>query len=132
MPALVTLTANDRKATPAAHAFVPNRELESGAFQFLTAGTSGVDREKLTVSSRTTESKDKVRVVLSLPTVVDETVNGISQKKIVRTAYADLSITFDRAATDQERKDLIGILANLLPVSQTALDPVLRGVESFY
>lgn len=132
MPELTTITVNDRETTPVAHTFIPSRSLPEGVSVFLRSGDSPSGREKLTISLRSAEEKSKVRIVFAIPTVVDETINGIVRKSVLRTAYADLTLTYDNLSTLQERKNLVGMLANLLASSQTAVDGVVTQLDNFY
>lgn len=132
MPALTTITVNDRESTPVAHAFVPARRSNDGVNTFLRGGDSPAGREKLSISTRTTSDKTKVRLVLAIPIVVDETINGVVRKAVVRTSYADVALTFDNLSTLQERKNLVGLVANMLAASQTSVDAVVTQLDDFY
>ncbi|DAD52734.1 TPA_asm: coat protein [ssRNA phage SRR7976323_2] len=132
MPALTTITVNDRETTPVAHAYVPSRRSNDGVNTFLRTGDSPAGREKLSISLRSSSDKTKARIVLAMPTVVDETINGVVRKSVIRTAYADLTLTYDNLSTLQERKNLVGLVANLLATSQTAVDTVVTQLDDFY
>lgn len=131
MPNLTTITVNDREATPVAHPFAPHSE-KDGIAVFHESGSSLVGNKSLTISTRDTGSNVKVRVKFDLPVVQTETINGITADKVVRRSVADLVLTFPRSGTLQERKNLVGMLQNLLDAGQAAVDPVITGVETFY
>lgn len=133
MPSASTITANDREVAPVAHVFTYAGEDANGVDSFVNNSSDLIaGRERLTVSVRQSAGKHRIKLVLTDPVTVTETVNGVSLPKVARTAYVDLSITFDELSTLQERKNAIGMFYNMLSSSQTALDAVLTNGERFY
>ena len=133
MPSASTITINDRETTPVAHVFTYGGEDANGVNVFVNNTSDLIaGRERLTVSTRQSAGKHRVKIVLTDPVTATETVNGVSVPRVTRTAYADLSLTFDELSTLQERKNVIGMLENMLKTTQTALDAVLTNAESFY
>lgn len=117
MPALQSVVLTDRAATPVNHTLVPSgRPTSTGVATVAKSDGTLIGEKKLSISTRRVNGKSKVRLVLSLPTVATETINGVSVPKVVRTAIVDATFTFDGTATLQERKDLVGMF-------QSALDP---------
>lgn len=133
MPSASSLSINDRETTPVAHVFTYSGEDANGVDIFVNNSSDLIaGRERLTVSARQSAGKQRVKIVLTDPVTVTETVNGVSVPKIARTAYAELSFTFDELSTLQERKNVIGMCENMLKAAQTALDAVLTNGERFY
>lgn len=131
MPALAPITVDDRQSTPVAHTFVPFGEDKNGVVSLIESNGVPIGDNKLTVSLSKGPSKQKVTVRLSLPVVVDETINGVASPKVVRTAYADLNLSFDSTSSSAERKDLIGLMSNLL-AGNTSIDGVAVDLEKLY
>lgn len=133
MPSATSIVVNDRETTPVAHTFSYAGTDPNGVNQFVNSNASIiVGREKVTVSSRTSNGKLRVKLVLTDPVVVTEVVNSVDVNKVARTGYAELVLTFDELSTLQERKNVVGMLENMLKTSQTALDAVLVNGEQYY
>lgn len=132
MPAMTTITVNDRETTPVAHAFVPARRSNDGVNTFLRSGDSPAGREKLTLSLKSSSDKTKARLVLAVPVVIDEVINGVVRKAVQRTAYADVTFSYDNLSTLQERKNLVGLVANLLSASEATVDGVVTQLDDLY
>jgi hypothetical protein len=132
MPALQTVTVNDRTpVTPVAHVFTP-KDVSSGAGLVVNSTGVPVSDEKLTVQMKKSGKLYRGKLTLTDPVVATETINGISTPKLVRTAYATLDVTFDELSTTQERTDLIGMLANALATSVTLVHKALVDLEGVY
>lgn len=133
MPSASSITINDREATPVGHVFSYYGEDANGVDVFVNNASDLIaGRERLTVSARQNAGKHRVKIVLTDPVTVTETVNGVSVPKVARTAYAELLLTFDELSTLQERKNVVGMCENMLKTTQTALDAVLTNGENFY
>jgi hypothetical protein len=132
MPALTTLTLTDRSATD--HAFTPRAEEPNGVMRFSKPDASGVPNgaSHLRISLRESPSNIRVRLKLEVPTVVTETVNGVANPKVVRSAMADLTFTFAKTSTTAERELVVGLMADALGASQSEIDSVLTDLESFF
>lgn len=132
MPALQSISVNDRSTpTPIAHVFQP-RDVQNGTGLVVSNSGVPVGEEKLTVAMRKSASKFRGKLTLTVPVVQTQTVNGISVPVAVRTAYATLDVTFDEASSTQERTDLIGMLADALSTSKTLVHNTLVGLEGVY
>lgn len=128
MAQIASLVINDREATPVAHTYVRN-EVSGNAASFFEAAATLGGRAKLSVTWKQTDTKYKCRLILSKPVLVTEVINGISRNKIDRINYGAAEFTFDGASTLQERKNVVGLLANALLASQTGLDDTLTGMN---
>lgn len=132
MPALQSVSLTDRQApTPVVHAFVPRDVKDAVGLVVRTSGVP-IGEEKLTVSMRKLGSKFKGKLTLSVPVVVDETINGVVIPKVARTASATLEVTFDETSSTQERTNLIGMLADSLGTSKALIHNAFVGLEGVY
>lgn len=113
MPQLQNLVLTDRAGTPVNHTFVP-RDIVNGVATVVESTGVAIGEKRVSISLRRTATKVRGRLVLTLPVTMTETVNGIDRPTVVRTAIADVQLTFDQTSTEQERKDLIGQLASAL------------------
>lgn len=128
MPQITTFTLNDRESTPVGHVFTAGDKANGIVQAVRSTGIPGTD-EVVTISSRDSGRNRKVRFVLSVPIIQTETINGVSNPKEVRRGRADVTLTFDKYSTLQERKNVVGMLANALAASQTQLDAVFTALE---
>jgi hypothetical protein len=91
-----------------------------------------VGEKRLTLSMKKVGARYKGQVRLALPVVVNETINGVTAPRVVRTAYVDVAVMFDGTSTRQERIDAIGMIADSLDASQTAVMAALADLEGVY
>jgi len=129
MPALQNVVLTDRAAT--SHTFTPSDVKDATGLLVNTAGVP-VGEKKLTVSMRKTGSKYKGKLTLSVPVVVDETINGVVMPKIVRTSYATIEVQFDDTSSTNERTNLIGMLADSLGTGKVLVHNAFVGLEGVY
>lgn len=131
MPAFTSFSVNDRESTPVAHVFTPRTNRDGVATYVKSTGVP-VGDERFTASLRETADKFRSKIVLSLPTVVTETINGVSSPVVARVARISVDISFDKESTLQERKNAIGLMANALAAANTQFDGVITGLEDIY
>lgn len=131
MPSFATITVDDREDTPVAHVFTPT-SIDNGVGTFHERDGVPIGDNKLTLSARKAGSKYKTRLVLSIPVMVTETINGVDSYKVVRTAFADVNFTFDESSSDQERENVMGIVANALASGQSTVIGVLQDLEGLH
>lgn len=116
MPQLQSINLSDRTpTTPVVHTFVP-RDVVDRVGTVVSGNGILVGEKKLTISTRRTDDRFRARIVLSVPQTQDVTVAGVTRPTVVRTAFANLEFVFSTESTEQERKDIVGML-------QSALDP---------
>jgi len=133
MPAFTTITANDREATPVAHVFTPQTKSVDNIFTYVNRDGTPLGDEKLTLSvTQTGNGNHKVRLRLSIPTLVEETINGVVVPKVDRTAYANIDLTFSNRSSLQERKNTVGLLANMLDTGQAQIMAVAQDLEGIW
>jgi hypothetical protein len=77
-------------------------------------------------------SKYRPSLRLQIPIVQTQTVNGVSNPVVVRTAYVEFNAVFDALSTDQERKDAVGLMVNALAASQTQINDMVVGLADIY
>lgn len=131
MPAFAAIALTDRQPTPATHTFVPFDQA-NGVAELRVPGTSPIADKKLTISRRLSANRYRVKTVLSVPIVQTEVINGISRPVVVRTGYGEFTFTFADSATEQERNDLEGMLADSLGVAKTLIHGVVVGNQGIY
>lgn len=131
MPALQNLAIADRETTPVTHTFVP-RDVKDGTGLVVRNTGVPVGEEKLTVSMRKVGSKFRGKLTLSVPIVQNETVNGVTMPKVVRTGYATVEFTFDETSSTQERTNLQGMVADALGVTKTLVFKTFVDLEGVY
>lgn len=81
---------------------------------------------------RTGNTRYKAQLQLVMPVTQNETINGIVTPKVVRTAYADVSFTFDATSSDQERKDLVGMLQSSLDAAKVLVNDTVVNLQGVY
>lgn len=133
MPQLQSLVLTDRTpTTPVDHTFTP---LGAPGGLSTVVETSGVPLGNKSVKiamGQTATGRYKGVLKMIFPVVQTETIDGISNPKVVRTAYVNLDVTFEPTHTLQERNDVIGMLASALGTSKTLVNDAFVKLESVY
>jgi len=132
MPQATTLTVADRKATPVNHTFNPNGQLKDGSWLFTETGPVKIGERRFSITTRKSGPNYKARVLLTDPVVGTEVINGVSNPKILRTAFADVTFTFSENSSLAERQDTVGMFSQSLLAFQPMMDAVLTKLESLY
>lgn len=129
---MTAIALADREATPVTHTFNPSTPANGVAR--LINGASGVPlgNEILTVSTRKSGSRYKTKLVLTMPVVQTQIVSGVSTPVVVRVAYAEVNFTVEETSSTQERKNLVGLMANALSASQATLNDVITNLNPLY
>lgn len=131
MPQLQAISLNDRETVPVAHAFVP-RDIKDHVGTVVRSSGIPVGDETLTISMKRASTRYRGKLTLAIPVVQTQTINGVSTPVVVRTAYADVNMTFDPTSTTQERKNLVGMVADALSASKTLVNSALVDLEGIY
>lgn len=132
MPQLTSLVLTDRAATPVAHTFTP-RNIQDGVGAVVESTGVPIGDKRVTVSlNRTANNRYKPTVKFTFPVLATETINGVSRPTVIRTAYAELSLSFDASSTEQERKDVVGQVQSALDASKVLINDVLVKLEGVY
>jgi hypothetical protein len=100
---------------------VPNLIDQNGVAHYVEAGSTSLADLKASVSLKRTapNNRGKFTFKVSLPTVATETINGVASPKLLRTCYAELTMTCEASSTAQERGDLLRIVLNALGTADT-------------
>jgi hypothetical protein len=132
MPTLEPVVLMDRAPTPVAHTFNP-RDTTAGVTT-LTESTGVPIGERRITLSHTRSQNGRVRAIakFAIPVVQDVEVNGITRPTVVKTNYADLVFNFDPTSTTQERKDLVGLVEDLLSPDLEMLDGFIVDLEGLF
>jgi len=133
MPQLQNLVLLDRAATPVSHTFTP-RDIVSGVGTVIESSgvPIGNSRVSVSLSQVASSGRYKATVKIARPVVATQVINGVSTPVIVRTAYADLTFTFESSSSEQERTDLVGMLADALGTSKTLINDVVVKLQGVY
>lgn len=132
MPQLQPLVLKDR-ATPTAvdHTFSPNN-ISAGVGAVVESTGVPVGNSRYTISLRQSNGRYRATIQLSVPIVQNETINGVTTPKVVRTAYADVTFTFDRTSTEAERNNLVGMLADSLAANKVLVHDTVVKLQGVY
>lgn len=126
MPQLANLVLTDRAATPVNHTFTP-LDIQSGVGVVVESSGVPIGDRRFSVSlNKTSQNRYKPVIRLTVPVVQDATVNGVTKPTVVRTAYADLTFNFDPSSTEQERKDVVGMLQSSLDSAKWVNDVAVK------
>lgn len=132
MPQLQTLVLKDRTTpTPVDHTFTP-RDIKSGVGAVVETSGVPVGDGRYTISLRQVNNRYKAQIQIAIPVVQNETINGIVTPKAVRTAYADLTFTFDSTSTEQERTNIVGMLADSLGAGKVLVHDTVVKLQGVY
>lgn len=119
MPAFANIVGTDygaHGATPVTHTFIPNELGSDGVATYVEAGATPLDDLKVTVSKRTVKESGRIKFILKLqwPITATETINGVAYPKLIRTGFAELTLTADAASTLQERENLAILMRTIM------------------
>ena len=131
MPQLQAISLLDRETTPVSHAFTP-LDISNGVGTVIRSSGVPVGNETLTISNRKANGKYRCKMVLAVPVVQNQVINGITTPLVVRKAIGEVNFTFDEQSTTQERKNLVGMLADALGVSKTLVNSTVIDLEGIY
>lgn len=137
MPQLQNVVLKDRKATPVDHTFTP-LNIQSGVASVVETTGVPVGNSKLTISLRQTSATNggtgryKADLKLAVPVVATQVINGVSTPVVVRTAYADVTFTFDQTSSEAERNDLVGMLADSLATGKVLINDTVVKLQGVY
>lgn len=134
MPALANVVLTDRATpTPVAHTFVPRGHEDGDGGRVVEAGVSAIADNLFTVvPRRTPQGRYKVKLHLVRPVVQNKIENGVSSYVATRTNR--VTVDFDMAAdsTEQERKDLIGMIYSALDPSKVLVNDTIVKMEAVW
>lgn len=123
-----TITINDRETTPVAHVFMPDEKLVEG-FYFKEKSTIPMADKVLSIRGRKSAGRVHRRLMLTVPILVNETVNGVSVPTVPRTTLIDCNFRFDETGTEQERANAVGMFFNALAAAQGVINASIVKLE---
>lgn len=133
MAQYANLVLTDRASTPVNHTFVPSGFLNNQAVAtFKKSSGVPVGDKRFSLAVRKTANRRRPSMRLVVPVVATETINGIDSPKVVRTAYANVDFNFDVNSTEQERKDVVGMIATALAAATTLVDDSIVGLNPVF
>lgn len=132
MAQAANIVVNDRESTPVAHTFVP-RDPQEGGFLFAEAAAVPDGDKYLSIRKRKGEGgRMYVRVLLTVPVMVTETINGVAVPSVQRVSLIDCNFRFDGKSTEQERANAVGMFANALAAGQTVVNSTVVKLEGIF
>lgn len=132
MSARTNLILTDRAGTPVNHTYTPDGDSTNGDHLYSEKTSVPAGNPKFSISLRRSGANYKASLRLAVPIVQTQTISGISTPVVVRTARAQLDFTFSELSSDQERKDLVGLIASALPASQTQINDLVVNLSDIY
>jgi len=121
MPAISNIVALDRATTPVNHTYTPFARSSDGVFEWHEVTGVPIGDKKITIQTRKTAAgRYQTKMKHSAPIVQTSTVNGVAIPVLVRTAYADITLTFDATSTIEERMNFTAKTKALLDDVQNA------------
>lgn len=133
MPQLANLVLTDRATTPVNHTFTPRDVVNNVATVEEASGGVPIGYNRVSIAlNRTQAGRYKATLKGSFPVVQTQTINGVSSPVVVRTGYFDLTLSFDQTSSEQERKDVVGMLASALDPSKTLVNDVITKLQAVY
>lgn len=132
MPTMVPIVLTDSDAND--HSFAPRgKDPQSGVATLVKSTGVPVGDERLTIGrTRTPQGREKVSFKLTIPVVATETISGIDRPSVVRTAYADVTLSFDGTSTTDERADMRVMVADLLGNSEAMAAALIDNLDHLY
>ncbi|DAD50249.1 TPA_asm: coat protein [ssRNA phage Gephyllon.3_12] len=132
MSSRTNLVVNDRAATPVAHTYTPDGDDTNGVHVFSEKTSVPAGNPRFTAVLKQSSGKYRPSLRLAIPVVQTQIINGVSSPVVVRTAFAEVSFTFDSLSTSQERADCVGLMANALATSQTQVNDMVVNLSDIY
>lgn len=133
MPQLQNLILTDRAATPVNHTFTPRDVVNGlGTVVEVTGVPIGENRVQVALNRNAQTGKYKGVVKIACPIVQNALINGVSTPTVVRTAYADMTFTFEPTSSEQERNDLVGFASQALLANKPLVHDALVKLQGIY
>jgi len=118
MPGIANVVVNDGKTTPVAHTFTPTKRnfIPGGmASNFRDLSASNVDvADTLVIQQSDMKNMRKVRVRLTRPRAVSETVNGVTSVRKADFASVEVVAFVPNTWATADAKDMRVMMANAL------------------
>jgi len=123
------LVLKDRTGTDIV--FAP-RDIANGvATHVNSTGVPIADKRLSYAQTRTAgNGRTKLSYKLAVPVVQDVNVGGVSRPTVVRSAYVDLTVTFDATSSVTERQDVRNMLLSFLGTEMAGR--TIESLETLY
>ncbi|DAD50953.1 coat protein [ssRNA phage SRR6255733_1] len=132
MPQLQNIAVADRESIPVTHTFVPRDIIDGVGTVVETSGTP-IGENTLSVSLRKTpQGRYKATLKGKFPVVQNQTINGVISPVVVRTSYAEVIFNFDATSSEQERKNIVGMIYGSLASSVVLTNDVCTKLQGVY
>lgn len=131
MSQLTSITVNDGEDTPVSHTFAADYVDKNNVGRLREAGTYGDGDNLLSISNREGDIW-RGRLVLTMPVIVEETINGVTVPKVARTAVGDLQLRFHKNSTQQERENMLVLISNMLAGGVSMVDDTFISRTGIY
>lgn len=132
MVARTNLVLKDRASTPVSHTFTPDGSDTNGVHLFSQKVGVPAENKRFTASLRRTNEKYRATLKLVVPIAQTQTINGVANPIVVRTAYAEVNFTFDQYSLPQERADVVGMTLDSLLASQAQINDMIVNLSDIY
>lgn len=132
MPQLATTVLKDRESTPVDHTFTPEDITSKGVGFLVESAGVPVGNSRLTVGLNKSSDRFKPEVRLTVPVIQNSTVNGVTHPVVVREASVIVTFSFASESTEQERNNIVGMIAEALGTSKTVINDTVVKLQGVY
>jgi hypothetical protein len=132
MADFTAITVDDREDTPVEHVFTPASRPSGDSVLFKEAGV--VPLGDSTVNARVTRLPDgsyRCRLTLKVPNLGTRVADGITSYELLDSGFGEAVFRFAATSTEQSRKNVVGLLANMLAASVTPVNDAFTKVEAW-
>lgn len=128
MPTLQSIVLTDRTpTTPVNYTFDPVDVVNQVGTVAHTTNGVRFGQMTLTVSTKKSGTRYRSRVNLAVPVI--NTGGNADVKPILRSGYANLEFVFDETSTQQERTNLVGMLASALGTNKVLVHDAVVNLQ---
>lgn len=132
MPQLQNLILTDRTSpTPEEHTLTP-RDIVNGVGTVVLQGDVPIGETRVSVGLRRANSRFHCELRFVVPTVVEETINGVLRPQILFTDYVTVKTSFDHRSTLVNRNNIIGMVQSALGADKVLIHDAMVGLEGVY
>lgn len=134
MPAIQNLVVTDRQTTPVNHTLTPEDVATGGIGIVSVADATGaaISKKSLSFSRRKTATRIRFTEKWKFPVMVTEIINGVSIPRVARVAYVDIVFNFDENHTEQDRKDVLGMIHSAHAVGKVLIEDAIVKDQAIY
>lgn len=134
MPSLQNVILTDRATpTPVAHTFVPRGHEGTDGGRVVEAGVTAIADNLFTIEPRRTpQGRYKVTARLVLPVVQNKIEDGVSSYVVSRASRVTVDFDIAGDSTEQERKNLVGMIYSALDPSKVLVNDTIVKMEAVW